>query len=94
MWRGLHIAMYSVGVKTIQMTIDEPLLEKMDAAARRLNLARSAFIREAVEMRLRDLQEAEWDRQHRAAYEAIPLTEEELVDNAAFEKIQEWGEDW
>ena len=76
------------------MTIDEPLLEQMDEAAHRLKMARSAFLRDAVRRRLNDLQEAEWDRQHREAYERMPLTEEELADFAAFEKIQEWGDPW
>ncbi|MGH2609758.1 MAG: ribbon-helix-helix domain-containing protein [Tepidiformaceae bacterium] len=81
-------------MKNIQMTIDEPLLERMDEAAERLKMARSAFIREAVEKRLDDLQEAEWDRQHREAYERMPLTAEELADFEAMQKLQDWGEPW
>ena len=80
MWRRVYIAVYSAFMKSIQMTIDEPLLERLDEAAERLRMARSAFIRGAVERWLDDLQEAEWDRQHREAYERFPVEPDEFPE--------------
>ena len=60
------------------MTIDEPLLRKMDDAAVQMNLARSAFIRQAVERLLDDIEEAEWDEQHRAGYQRDPVAADEF----------------
>ncbi len=62
------------------MTIDEPLLDRLDKKARDMKLARSALIRDAVERLLDDLQEAEWDRQHREAYERFPVQPDEFPE--------------
>ena len=39
-------------MKTIQMTIDEPLLAEVDQAIKALNTTRSAFIRQALQLAL------------------------------------------
>jgi metal-responsive CopG/Arc/MetJ family transcriptional regulator len=39
-------------VKTIQMTIDEPLLSEVDRVIQSLDTTRSAFIREALQLAL------------------------------------------
>lgn len=36
-------------IKTVQMTIDETLLEQVDSTSDRLGISRSAFIREALQ---------------------------------------------
>jgi len=40
-------------VKTIQMTIDEPLLDEVDQMVQILETTRSAFVREALQLALR-----------------------------------------
>ena len=43
----------SIEMKTIQMTIDEPLLQRVNRVAEELQTSRSAFIRDALEIALR-----------------------------------------
>ena len=62
-------------MKTIQVTIDEPLLLRLDEQARCDKVARALFIRRAVEQRLDRLDLEEKLRKHQAAY-AQPATAE------------------
>ncbi len=60
-------------MKTIQVTIDEPLLAKIDSAIKTLNTTRSAFIREALEMALRHYQSLEMEKKHIEGYTRQPV---------------------
>jgi len=60
-------------MKTIQMTIDEPLLAEVDRTIKELNISRSAFIREALELALRHYQILEMEKQHAAGYARHPV---------------------
>ena len=60
-------------MKTVQMTIDEELLNKVDTAVRDLGTSRSAFLREALQQALKQLQIAAMERQHIAGYERFPV---------------------
>ncbi|MBS0462549.1 MAG: ribbon-helix-helix protein, CopG family [Proteobacteria bacterium] len=60
-------------MKTIQMTIDEPLLKAVDKASRVRKTSRSAFIREAVEMALRRQATEELETRHAAGYRRQPV---------------------
>jgi metal-responsive CopG/Arc/MetJ family transcriptional regulator len=60
-------------LKTVQMTLDEDLVEAVDRAARKLGMSRSAFTRQAlrdalVRERIRDL-----ERKHRQGYALAPV---------------------
>jgi len=77
-------------MKTIQITIDEPLLDRLDQQVRCSGKARSAFIRTAIARELRRLQIAEMDRRHAEAYRLHPPDEEELSD---WESVQAWPDD-
>ncbi len=77
-------------MKTIQMTIDEPLLEEVDQAATREKMARSAFIRIALIRELRRRREASLDRQHEAAYRLHPQTCEEVEE---WDSERVWGDE-
>ena len=76
-------------MKTIQMTLDEELVKKVDRAVRRLRTTRSAFAREALRQALKDLQIRELEERHRAGYERQPVVAEEF---ASWEREQEWGD--
>ncbi len=75
-------------MKTVQMTIDDGLLEKVDRASQSLGLPRSAFIRQALEAALRDLKIAQLERQHVAGYQRKPPVEGEFD---VWEAEQAWG---
>jgi metal-responsive CopG/Arc/MetJ family transcriptional regulator len=92
MWIILHIGIHTetqvAGMKTIQMTIDEPLLTKVDRTIAELQITRSAFIRAALEAALRrhDIQKLE--RQHAQGYAQQPATSDEFD---AWADEQHWG---
>jgi metal-responsive CopG/Arc/MetJ family transcriptional regulator len=74
-------------MKTIQMTIDESLLNEVDQAIIALNTTRSAFIREALQAALRKLVILQMEQQHAKGYSLHPVDEEELNEWMA---VQVW----
>jgi metal-responsive CopG/Arc/MetJ family transcriptional regulator len=75
-------------MKTIQMTIDEPLLAEVDRMIQALNTSRSAFIRQALELALRRHTLAEMERQHAEGYARHPV---EAGEFDVWENEQAWG---
>jgi metal-responsive CopG/Arc/MetJ family transcriptional regulator len=61
-------------MKTVQMTLDETLVEEVDRAAEALGTTRSAFTREALRAALARRRELELELRHRAGYAAKPVT--------------------
>jgi Arc/MetJ-type ribon-helix-helix transcriptional regulator len=88
MYANPHINMEAV-VKTIQMTIDEPLLEEVDQAIRKLKTNRSAFIREALQLALNQLKIRQMEISHAEGYEKHPVTPGEFD---VWHKEQSWSE--
>jgi metal-responsive CopG/Arc/MetJ family transcriptional regulator len=76
-------------MKTIQMTIDEPLLAEVDQMTQTLNTTRSAFIREALELALKRHVIAEMERKHAEGYTRHPVEPGEFD---VWEDEQAWGE--
>ena len=76
-------------MKTIQMTIDEPLLAEVDRATQALNTSRSAFMREALQLALRRHVIATMERQHAEGYARHPVEPGEFD---VWEAEQEWGD--
>jgi metal-responsive CopG/Arc/MetJ family transcriptional regulator len=75
-------------MKTIQMTIDEPLLKAVDRASRARKTTRSAFIRYAVEAELRREQIQIREARDAAGYARAPVKKGEFD---VWEKEQDWG---
>lgn len=76
-------------MKTIQMTIDEPLLVEVDRVIQARNISRSAFIRYALQIALRQLQVAEMEQKHAEGYARHPVEPGEFD---VWEAEQAWGE--
>jgi metal-responsive CopG/Arc/MetJ family transcriptional regulator len=57
-------------MRTVQMTLDERLVERVDRAARKLGKSRSSFARDALRDALARLATLEKERRHRRGYEA------------------------
>ena len=74
MWIAIHIILWSIIVKTIQMTIEETLLAQVDQVSHSLGVARSAFIRQALELALRERKIAELEQKQIAGYKRFPVT--------------------
>ena len=78
-------------MKTIQMTIDEALLQQVDVTVQNLNTTRSAFIRLALEQALRQYQVRRLEERDAVGYTAVPATATETDDWTA---EQAWGDEW
>ncbi len=76
-------------MKTIQMTIDEPLLVEVDRVSRALKTNRSEFIREALRLALRRQQVMELEQRHAAGYQQHPVQPQEF---AIAEADLVWGD--
>jgi len=75
-------------MKTIQITIDEQLLEEVDKAVAELGASRSAFIRDAVQSALRRSSLRELEEKHAAGYARHPVATGEFD---SWEDEQVWG---
>jgi metal-responsive CopG/Arc/MetJ family transcriptional regulator len=76
-------------MRTIQITIDPKLLERVDQACQSVGLARSAFIRQSLEFSLHKLSIAEREQQHKAGYLNHPVMAGEFD---LWENEQAWDE--
>ncbi len=76
-------------MKTIQMTIDEPLLDEVDRVIRDLKTTRSAFIRSALQLALQKHAVSRLERQHTEGYARHPVEPGEFD---IWESEQAWGE--
>ncbi len=70
--------MYSLMVKSIQISIDEQLLKEIDRQAETRARGRSAFIRRAVAEALRRRRDSEIDAAYRRGYGTDPQAVEEI----------------
>ena len=76
-------------MKTIQMTIDERLLNEVDHVIRDLKTTRSAFIRSALQFALRQYAISQLEQQHTEGYARHPVAPGEFD---TWESEQAWGE--
>ena len=76
-------------MRTVQMTLDEDLVEAVDKAAKQLGTTRSAFTRKALRDALERIRVRELERKHRQGYARKPSRPEEF---SVWESEQVWGE--
>ncbi len=76
-------------MKTIQMTIDEGLLDEVDRVIQDLKTTRSAFIREALQLALRRYAVSKLEQEHAEGYARHPQTTGEIE---IWESEQAWGD--
>ena len=67
-------------MKTVQMTLEEDLVQRVDRMVRKLGTTRSAFTRDALKAALARLREQELERKHREGYERVPVEPGEFDD--------------
>jgi metal-responsive CopG/Arc/MetJ family transcriptional regulator len=75
-------------MKTVQMTLDEELVEAVDRAAKELGTSRSAFTREALRNALDNLWVATLEKRHREGYIRYPVEPDEFGN---WESEHVWG---
>ena len=76
-------------MKTIQMTIDEDLLVRVNRATESKGMARSAFIRMALEHALLEMSIAELEQRHAEGYQRFPVKPGEFD---VWEEEHAWGD--
>jgi metal-responsive CopG/Arc/MetJ family transcriptional regulator len=77
-------------MRTIQMTLDDDLVKKVDAIANELRTTRSAFTRNALREAVKQYNIRRLESRHRQGYEAHPVNKEEF---SVWEKEQNWGDE-
>lgn len=77
-------------MRTIQMTLDDELVEKVDIIASELNMTRSAFTRSALREAVRQYNIRRLELKHRQGYAAHPVNQEEF---GIWEDEQNWGDE-
>jgi metal-responsive CopG/Arc/MetJ family transcriptional regulator len=75
---------------TIQVVLDDHLLEITDKLARRRRVNRSALIREALRAHLKRLHYQALEKQEREAYRRRPDDREEA---SRWERVADWPDD-
>jgi len=76
-------------MQTVQMTLDEDLIKKVDQVAKKLHTSRSAFTRKALAEALARHNQEQQEHQHLQGYEQHPVTTNEF---SVWETEQEWGD--
>ncbi len=76
-------------MRTVQMTLDDELVEAVDRAARKLGKSRSAFARQALREALVRVRARTLEQKHRAGYARKPVRRAEF---GLWESEQLWPE--
>jgi metal-responsive CopG/Arc/MetJ family transcriptional regulator len=76
-------------MKTIQMTLDDDLVESVDQVVREQHTSRSAFTREALRDALEKHRMRQLEQRHRQGYAEKPVAEAEF---SVWEEEQAWGD--
>jgi len=77
-------------MKTVQMTLDEELLEEVDLVSGKLKTSRSAFARHALKDAVERYYTQQREQQQREGYLRHPVAREEFGD---WEAEQQWGDE-
>jgi len=76
-------------MRTIQMTLDDDLVKKVDRVVKKMKTTRSAFTRKALNDAVKQAQTRMLEEKHRKGYERHPVDKTEFSD---WESDHVWGE--
>ena len=74
-------------MRTIQMTLDEELIDRVDKVVKKLHTTRSAFTRSALRKAIEKINTNQLEEKHRKGYEKRPV---ELSEFIIWESEQKW----
>ena len=77
-------------MRTIQMTLDDDIVKKVDDIANELKTTRSAFTRDALREAVKQYNIRRLELKHRQGYAAHIVNKEEF---SVWEKEQNWGDE-
>jgi len=75
-------------MRTVQMTLDEELIQLVDKAVKELNTTRSSFTRKALREAIKRLYTERQEDKHRRGYKHHPVSKYEF---SVWEDEQDWG---
>ena len=76
-------------MRTIQMTLDDELVESVDEIVKELQTTRSAFTRDALRSAVKYLNIKKQEEKHKKGYEMYPIKSDEFD---IWEEEQNWGD--
>ena len=76
-------------MRTIQMTLDDEVVETVDMVVKKLKTTRSAFTRKALQDAIKRVNIESLEKNHRKGYERHPVTKTEF---SVWESEQKWGD--
>lgn len=76
-------------MRTVQMTLDDELVEKVDQIVREIGSTRSAFTRQALHQAVEHYQTRLLEERHIKGYVTKPVNDDEF---SVWEEEQEWGD--
>ena len=77
-------------MRTVQMTLDEKLVQSVDRVVKETHSTRSAFTRDALRTAVTRFNASKLERQHRQGYETHPVS---AVEFSVWEDEQAWGDE-
>ena len=77
-------------MRTIQMTLDDDLVETVDKIAKELKTTRSAFTRNALREAVNRINIHRLEEKHRQGYKSHPVKKDEF---SVWEKEPDWGDE-
>jgi len=77
-------------MRTIQMTLDDDLVESADKVVKELKTTRSAFTRNALQDTINLFNISRLEEKHRRGYELHPVNKAEF---SVWEVEQDWGDE-
>ncbi len=77
-------------MRTIQMTLDDDLVETVDKIAKELKTTRSAFTRNALRVAVNRINIQRLEEKHKQGYKSHPAKKDEF---GVWEKEQDWGDE-
>lgn len=77
-------------MRTVQMTLDDQLVETVDEFVKSLHMTRSAFTREALKQAMARIRVQQLEEKHRQGYLRKPVAKDEF---GVWEKEQKWGDE-
>ena len=79
-----------IEMRTVQMTLDEDLIDAVDSVAKELRTTRSAFTRAALQRAIARIRMEKLEEKHRHGYLKKPVSEGEFN---VWEEEQKWGDE-
>ncbi|MCG6879774.1 MAG: ribbon-helix-helix protein, CopG family [Deltaproteobacteria bacterium] len=76
-------------MRTVQMTLDDDLVDAVDSIVKEMKTTRSAFTRVALREAIENRKTRMLEEEHRKGYEAHPVARDEF---SLWENEQDWGD--